>query len=272
MARVFGVYTSDPNLMRCELKRLGDQVGSTGGEPANAVGMGSYAQDQVLLQRYASEATLPPLATVWAGPESDAFLYHSQRLPLGLSPEENTQPFRYRHWLFAQTGHVEAFERMRTRMLSSLPEFLQRQIRGDTPAEATFALFLKLLRDTGRTEDIQLPASVVAGLLGKTVRAMEQLSAEAGTPGKPSLNLVVTNGRMLVATRSGSEPLYYALYEGLEHCARCGAQVDGRWLDHRMHRTVAVASALTKHPGWIELPQATALAVDDRLSMQTLSF
>ena len=272
MARVFAVYTSDPNLMRCELRRLGDQVGQTAGDPANAVGMGSYScRTRCSCSGTRTRPSLPPLASVWAGPESDAFLYHSQRLPLGLSLEENTQPFRFRSWLFAHTGHVEAFDRLRTRLLSSLPEFLQRQIRGDTPSEAAFALFLKHLRDTGRTDDVQLPAPLAAQAAGQDrLRALEQLSAEAGATGKSTLNFVATNGRLLIATRYGPEPLYYALYEGLEHCERCGKQADGRWLDHRMHRTVAISSSITRPTGWIELPQAVALSVDARLAMQTL--
>jgi predicted glutamine amidotransferase len=275
VANVFAVFTSDPNLIRCELHRLRDSIALAGKVPANAVGMGSYAQDEVLLQRHSSDVPAAQLADAWTGPESEAFLYHANRLPVGYSLEENTQPFRYRRWLFAHCGAVSGFERVRGKLLSTLPDFLQRQVKGDSDSEPCFALFLKNLRDTGRTEDRKLDAAIGAQLLGKTVRQIEQLASEAGSVGKSTLNFVATNGRMLLATRWGEEPLFYALLEGADRCERCG--IDATTSDtqpllreHRRRKTIALSSDGAGKSGWIELPSGTALAVDFKLNVQTL--
>lgn len=270
---MLAVFTSDPNLMRCELARLREQVSLLDEPVSNAVGLGSYAQDEVLLQRYGSDVGLPPLDELWSGTESEAFLYRAQRLPVGLSLDDNTQPFRFRRWLFAHFGAVNGFEQIRSKVLSSIPEFLQRQIRGDTDSEVAFALFLKALRDTGRTEDPKLEGAVAAQLLAKTVRALEQFSSEAGATGKPTLNFAATNGRMLIATRSGPQPLHYALLEGSERCERCGLDAGAAESallvrEHRMRRTVAITTH-ARGSGWIELSDRTALAVGRDLSIQT---
>lgn len=274
MSKVFAILTSDPNLIRCELCRLKDEVRLVGEPRSNAVGIGWYAQEEVLLRRHKEDLELGELCT-HAGMESEALLYHGQQLALGLSLEENTQPFRYRRWLFAHAGVLHSSPSMRTRLLSSLPEFLRRQIRGETDSEVAFALFLKALRDTGRTEARHLEPAIAAQLLGKVARSIEALAAEVGVRGKSSLSLLATNGRMLVAARSGSEPLHYHLLEGSDRCERCG--VDASTPDtqplvrqHRRRRTVVITSHVARHDGWIELPSGTALAVDWRQNVQTL--
>ncbi|MFZ5470539.1 MAG: class II glutamine amidotransferase [Myxococcota bacterium] len=274
MGSVVAVFISDPNLMRCALAKVQALVAPPPG--GNAVGLGSYAQEEVLLQRYGGRAAVEPLDELWAGVESEAVLFHAQSLPLGLSLEENTQPFRFRRWLFAHQGAVSGFAAMRERLLAALPDFLRRQIRGDTGSEAAFALFLKLLRDAGRSDDHHLETAIAAQLLGKTTRMLEGLAAESGASGKSVLNFVATNGRMLLATRCGEAPLYYALLEGIDGCVRCGIEPgspDGqpKVSAHRRLRAVCVASHLAKpNGGWFELPSGTALAVDRQLSVQTL--
>ncbi|MGQ0507909.1 MAG: class II glutamine amidotransferase [Myxococcaceae bacterium] len=278
MAVSFALFTSDPNLLRCQLDRLEGQVLlSANGDSENAVGLGSYAQEEVLSQRFAHPPTLKALADTWQGSESDAVAYHAQTLPVSVPLEPSVQPFRYRSWLFAHNGRVQEFGRLKSNLLSSLPEFLRRQLRGETDSEAAFALFLKLLRDTGRTDDRQLEPAIGAQLLEKTTGLLQQLSTDAGASRLCDLNFLVTNGRMLLASRLGSEPLYYSLLEGSDRCERCG--IDGataghqtEWLvrQHRRQRTVVVASHVARPQSFMELRTGFALAVDRTLRVQQL--
>jgi glutamine amidotransferase len=273
MSVSFALLTSDPNLLLCQLDRLADSVRlSSGGE--NAIGLGSYAQEEVLSQRFHHPPTLKGLADGWQGGESEALLYHASSLPEGMPLEPNVQPFRYRRWLFAHGGQVHAYPELRNRLVTTLPEFLQRHLRGETDSEAAFGLFLKQVRDTGRTDDHLLEPALAAQLLGKVSSQLQQLSSEAGASRVSDLNFLVTNGRMLLASRVGEQPLYYALLEGSDRCERCG--IDGSahsdWLvrQHRRQRTVVIASHLTRTQGWIELRSGVALAVDRSLTVQQL--
>src|SRR5438552_836405 len=98
MSVVFGLVTSDPNLLKCELHRLGSVI-ALDGESANAVGVGTYGDGDVLLRRFPAGEGPSRLDALTPRHESGSLLYHAARLPVGTSLEENTQPFRARHWL-----------------------------------------------------------------------------------------------------------------------------------------------------------------------------
>ncbi len=277
MSKIFAVFTSNPNLVRCDLHRLQAEVSLKGPRPSNSVGLGTVAQDVVLLERLGTDAALPSLENLAGASGVDALLLHAQSLPLGMSPEENTQPFRARGWLFAHQGSVEGFAQFRGRLLSSLPPALQRQIRGESGSEAAFALFLKELKGKSRSEDPYEDSVVVARALGTVVRTLEQLAGEAGVLGKSTLNLVATNGRVMAAAHHGPMPLSYALLEGTDRCERCGLEGSGPAIqpliqEHRARRTVAIASDLSGGNGWQALASGSALAVDRGLNVQTVSF
>src|SRR6266849_3704621 len=242
MSIAFSVFTSDPNLLRCELYRLKHLV-SLSERPLNAAGVGSYSQEEVLLQRYPGAGVHPSsLFSSWDKLESEALLYHATMLPLGVSLEENTQPFRYHRWLFCHNGQIGGFASIRTRLIEMLPDHLQRQLSGDTESEVAFALFLKFLRDTGRTDDVVLEPALAA---------------------------------QLIATRHGPDPLHYLLLEGSARCERCGIEIsspDARPLvrAHRRRRSIAIASHLLDSTGWMQIPDGATIAVGRDLSIQRL--
>ena len=275
MSVVLAVLTSDPNLLPCELHRLAGQVALQGEPRPNAVGVGAYAQDEVLLRRFPGDTalSLPGLAPPH---ESEALVYHGGRLPVGMSLEENTQPFRARHWLFAHQGALSGFEQLRGTLMDSLPDFLQRQVRGATDSEVAFALFLKHLRETGHSDDPTLGAEVAARKLADTARELERLTAASGAARASTLNFVATNGHVLVATRSGELPLYYTRLEGTDRCEVHGItpstpETQPGVSEHRRRLTVVVASHVKKTSGWVELPRGTTLAVSEDLQVRHLA-
>ncbi len=275
MSVAFAVFTSDPNLLKCELLRLEGEV--VGGESlsSNAVGVGSYAQDEILFQRFPSPLDLHTLSRRWAGSESAALLYHASELPLGRSSEENTQPFRYGKWMFCQTGARGDLPAVRVRLTSLLPDFLRRQIRGESVSELIFAVFLKMVRDFGGMDDEVVRPEQAAELLGRTVRLIDEAWAKAGGR-SAALNCIATDGSLLVATRYGNEPFYYRLLEGSRRCERCG--IDASTLEthpllraHRRRRTVALASHPTHPSSWIEIQSGSAIAIGRDLGLQCLA-
>ncbi|WPB80874.1 class II glutamine amidotransferase [Archangium violaceum] len=275
MSVALAVLTSDPNLVRCELHRLEGQVALQGEEGrSNAVGIGAYAQDDVLLRRFPRDADLT-LESLASPHETEALLFHGRRLPVGLSPEENTQPFRSRRWLFAHQGRIEDFASLRAGLLDEVPDFLKRQIRGETDSEVAFALFLKRLWETGHGDDPRLPAEVAGRLLAETAMSLSRASARAGAARTSTVNLLATNGYMLVATRLGGQPLYYTRLEGTDSCEVCGltpGMPDTRpgVMAHRRRRSVVVASHLKRPVGWVELAEGTTLTVEADLQVRHL--
>lgn len=275
MSVALAVLTSDPNLVRCELHRLEGQVALQGEEGrSNAVGIGAYAQDDVLLRRFPRDADLT-LESLAPRDETEVLLFHGRRLPVGLSLEENTQPFRSRRWLFVHPGSLEDFASIRAGLLDEVPDFLKRQIRGETDSEVAFALFLKRLWETGHADDPRLPAEVAGRLLADTARFLSKASAGAGAVRTSTVNLLATNGYILVATRLGGQPLYYTRLEGTDRCEVCGITPDmpdtqPGVVAHRRRRSVVVATHLKRPAGWVELTEGTTLTVESDLRVRHL--
>ncbi|HYI01000.1 class II glutamine amidotransferase [Hyalangium sp.] len=274
MSVVLAVLTSDPNLLKCELARLEGQLTLQVEPRANAVGVGAYADGEVLLRRLSSDVGLTA-ASLAPPNESGALVFHAGRLPVGMSLEDSTQPFRSRAWLFAHQGALHGFDRLRASLLEELPEFLRWQVKGPTDSEVAFAHFLKHLRGEGRMEDPRLDAEEAGRLLVDTARELERASAQAGAVRTSTLNFVATNGRILVATRSGEAPLYYTRLEGTDRCEVCGItpetpETQPAVMAHRRQRAVVVASHVKRTQGWVELTQGTALAVSEDLQVRHL--
>jgi len=148
-------------------------------------------------------------------------------------------------------------------------------VLGETDSEVAFMLFLRVLRETGRADDLGIGAALAAQLLGKTVRLLEQASGDAGGPKTATLNFIATNGRILAATRHGEQPLFYTLLEGSSRCGRCRIdastpETDPRVRAHRRRKTVAIASHAVRPTVWIEIPNDRAIAVGRDLSIQQL--
>lgn len=124
-----------------------------------------------------------------------------------LGGTDNTPPFRYRRWMYAQTGLLElrGLEDVVPRLLEHIPEYLRRNLKGRTPAELAFHLFLAMLNEEGHLDDPNLPVATTRRALASTLRL---INAELEKAGKATGlgNVALTNGRSMVVARI-DEPL-----------------------------------------------------------------
>ncbi len=226
MGALVAILQTDSNLLRCQVARLDSHVSLLDGERLpDAYGFGHYGGGSVLLGKRPTGASHPlELAELVGQLDSEALLVHARYATVGKAKDENTHPFRFRQWLFAHDGTIEAFERVRPRLDAALPDFLRRNLMGDTDSEHAFMWFLKLLKDENRIDELDLDATVAARALAGTVKQLETWSREEGATKASRLNFVATNGRVMVATRRGG-PLHYALLEGIVPCAVHGIDV-----------------------------------------------
>jgi hypothetical protein len=266
MAFTFAVYTSDPNLLECELARLAPQVELPASERLNAAGVGSYAQDEVLLRRFPLGSPPRTLSELSPKHPSEALLYHAGLLKAGASVEENTQPLRFKNWLYCQLGDIKSYDRVRLKLQDELLGILQGHAQGELDADGGFGLFLQGLRQLGPWDGFRPPARQIAQCLLSAGQRLQALSSEVGAY-PPDFSLLATHPQALVAARLGDEPLWYTRLEGSDVCLRCGTGVNHivptpKLRAHLQRRTVAVASKVSKPAGWLEIPKQTALAVD----------
>src|SRR3569623_409692 len=64
---------------------------------------------------------------------------------------DNTPPFRFRRWMFAMTGNPD-LDGATGHLLEHIPEYLRRNLKGKTPGELLFHVFLAMLHDEGSVD------------------------------------------------------------------------------------------------------------------------
>jgi len=185
--------------------------------PVSRWGLGYVQGGDVLLVRTPKASATPidlasPLAEIRSGDAAIAVAVRDAGtdVPIGT---DNTPPFRFRRWLFAQSPGAGGLELVAPRLLEHVPEFLRRNIRGRTPGELIFHMFLARLHDEGNIDDPNLSTAVQRRALAVTLErarsVLETAAQSAETPFDTALalgNIAVTNGRSMLLAHV-SEPL-----------------------------------------------------------------
>jgi glutamine amidotransferase len=187
----------------------------------------------------------------------------------GSTAAEDADPFRFRSWLFGSVGEVSpsGFESVRDRLLESVPAFLRRNIRGKSPSEHVFHLFLAFLHDAGSLDAPSPSPAVVHGALRNSMTFLDRLLAGSGSA-PVRLALVATNGRCFVAANA-SHPMRYLHVEGISDCPVCHGRLDDvrerhhRRIQHEALRAVILEAnrGVEARPGWHEVADRSALIV-----------
>jgi glutamine amidotransferase len=201
MARLFGIIGNRPDLASRVLAFEGEALRARSRGVPLGWGMGFYQGGEVLMRRRPiDERPEIDVGKLAADVRADLVVGHVRHATVGPLRTENTHPFRYRQWLYAQTGTVTEFEQVRERLVASVPDFLRGGIRGDTDAEVVFHVFLSFLHDAGRLNDGQVEPERVREALRSTLAVVDGMTAEVGAgSGATKINLIVSDGDKLVA-------------------------------------------------------------------------
>ncbi len=227
MARLVGFIANRPDLgaraLSLDLEAFTVRVPDPALVPASADGPGSvswgvgfYQGAEILLKRRPfDERTVLAFPDLVRDIRADVLIGHVRTATVGALRTENTHPFRYRQWLYAQTGTLPLFDeasgqaaapggRLRARMLESLPQFLARDVRGDTDAELVFYLFLSFLHDANKLDRMDISAADARGALRSTLSLVERLSAEE-SPTPVALNILLACAEYVIGVRGSTD-------------------------------------------------------------------
>lgn len=178
-------------------------------------GVGFFQSGEVLLKRRPlDERAELHLDQMIADVRSDILVAHVRRATIGSLRTDNTHPFRYRHWLFADTGTVDGFGEVRGKLHDTLPEFLQRSLRGDTDSELLFHLFLSFLHDAGKLDHPVVAVDDVFPALKSSLSLLDRIGREGGLHGS-KLNILLATPDYLIAAHRGA-PMAYRVLRGRE--------------------------------------------------------
>lgn len=268
MARILGILTNDPTLLRCQIARIEPSVPFREDE---AFGLGSFDDTDVLLTKRPADVGTRKLSALAEGTQSPALLAMGRKE--AAYQEEALHPLRFRRWLFAMDGDTEILAKAREAMEASLPVFLARSLRTVSSRERVFFLFLRELYGQNQLDDANLVAAEAARSLARAVRAVDEFLERVGDSRPSELVALATNGRVIVGARRG-RPLSYLLGEGSGACELCGFDErsdDPRLPAHRRARFVALATLPSPQGGFVEIPDRSVVSVDRNLQINVAS-
>lgn len=212
MARMFGFIGNRADLGARVLALHADvlKVRAERGTPVGW-GIGFYQSGEVLLRRRPlDEREVIDLVEVTENVRTDVLIGHIRHPSVGNLRTENTHPFRYRQWLFAQTGTIQGFDALKERLLESQPMFLRRNVRGDTDSELFFYLFLSFLHDAGHLSQAVAEPQHIRAALRASISLVDRLSAEEGFSHNQG-DVLVTNGECMICVHRSGKVAYRVL-------------------------------------------------------------
>lgn len=183
------------------------------------------------------------------GARSAVVIAHVRDASIGPVTPANTHPFAYGRWLFAHNGTVARYKRsrrVRDAILAEVDPDLRPLVEGDTDSERLFLLFLGRLRARAPLDGAS--ASQVRLALAETSEVVAGI-ADPGAEKPSSMNLLVSDGRVLVACRRG-RTLHVAADAGPRHA-------------------FVVASEPLAKAAWREVPEGGFVATEDGVRVQS---
>jgi glutamine amidotransferase len=179
--------------------------------PVSRWGLGYIQGGDVLLVRTpkASASAVDLAGPLTADIKTDCAIAQAMRDEgAPISGTDNTPPFRFRRWMYAQTGlDSQLFvDDIAPHLLEHIPEYLRRNLKGRTPAELVFHVFLAMLHDEGNIDDPNVPPQSTRRALAATLRLVSTELERVGKSGSSLGNVALTNGRSMIAAHL-HEPL-----------------------------------------------------------------
>jgi predicted glutamine amidotransferase len=179
---------------------------------------------------------------------STTLVAHVRQASVGGAALVNTHPFVHGRWVFAHNGTLEDFAARKGPLVEAIDDDLRQMIRGDTDSEHAFFFWLSQLRAATGGLDTSPSVELLITTLQRTIKLLDGwFPAHNGEESK--FTFVVTNGRLLAATRWGRS------LSCLEH------------RDGNARRAVYFASEPTDGDSWREVPDRSLVVVDERLDM-----
>lgn len=194
---------------------------------------------------------------------SHAVIAHVRLASVGPVTLDNAHPFTFGAWTFAHNGTLQRFGEHRQQVEALIDPDLRLLFRGDTDSERCFYLFLTFLRQNGGLEEPNVEQ--VAKSLAITARTVVGIT-EAGATKPSSTNFLVTDGRLLLATRR-----HRTLFFTERRHAGDLPHPEPKSGD-TLEQIVIASEKLDCEEHWHEVPEDSVIAVDDALRFHQWTF
>jgi hypothetical protein len=197
--KLFAVMCNQPERLRLALAPVRQHLHAPG--PVTRWGMAYDHGGDVLLIRTPKPGQDVDLASPLESLSTDCVIAQAVRDDRSPIPD-NTPPFRFRRWMFAQLGNFDVGA-VWSQASARIPEFLRRNLRSKEPGDLAFHLFLTALHEVGPSgalDDPNLQHHVARRALAISSHQLEADLQAAGASAQLG-SAVVSNGRSMLALR-----------------------------------------------------------------------
>lgn len=135
--------------------------------------------------------------------ESECFFAHVRAASAGGVTQYNCHPFIKEQWMLMHNGGIYNFEFVKRHIRRMLDDDIYNWIQGETDSEHLFALFLQLAKG----KDLSVFDNV-GKVLFDTFTTIHNLVNQIGKVGCSYLNVCLTDGKRIIATRYCTDKRY----------------------------------------------------------------
>jgi glutamine amidotransferase len=192
----------------------------------------------------------------------------------------NCHPFASSRYMFMHNGHIGGFAQLRRRMLVHLSDRALAAIRGTTDSEHLFGVFLTEVERVEAYPHAVLTPQQLQDALIRAMCLVEAWRGEAGITESSLLNLCVSDGRTVLATRvvlgtGKAASLYFT--SGSRWAPRdaskaaetpAGIDYSMQQTDRREHAVIIASERLTScEDDWLPVPKDHMLIVHPSIAV-----
>lgn len=273
MTQLLGYICSDSSLTPHAVDAVRDEAWPSSSPPWAATGFGWLQESRTLLRKHPHHGDPVDMLGLMADMSARSLVGHMSQDTNGGMDSLDLQPFRFRQWVYAQSGKIPQFDTYRSDMLAETPDYLRRGVRGNTAAELLFLRFYHHMCENGALAQGGVRGNLIANALAVTLTEARRYQG-ADDEGSLGLNIVAATERFLLAARTGPA-MHLRLFEGMKHPAEDPLFAGHRpkTIEHPQFRAAFLASGLQPREGdWRELEADTITWVDRDWQTETLSF
>lgn len=199
---------------------------------------------------------------------SECLFAHVRAATVGNVSELNCHPFQYENFLMMHNGGIKQFDKIKRPLLESLSNERFRWIGGQTDSQHIFALTLDHLLDTPKKP---APQDYLDAFC-QTFDKIEQLKSRYGLDEPSFLNLMITDGDLVVGSRYVTDPeksprsLYHS--EGGKYECKNGKCLMNKECAEDEKAVLVVSEKLNNNENdWYEVPENHMLIIDEQLNI-----
>jgi len=267
MARLIGYMANRADRLRDAFHQERFAIAGLPADHRGAWGIGFYQGDEVLHKKQPAPDGEPIDWDIIANKiKTDCAIAHIRQATVGGFSVDNTHPFRLRQWLFAHVGTVSHFDQVNEPLRAELPDFLRRNMRGSSDSELFFHTILAGLHTRNQLETSEASPTSVIESISAAVKSIDALSKD----GTSTLNMILSNGRMMYALRRGA-PFGYTEHVGLQDPAepREAVEEKARPGSPLLHYFMMVSGGQDVPKGYETLPDGVVATLNRDLQLNT---